>query len=105
MYTRQAMSNLKFRLGFLILLSLLCQGLYSQRGFVHAAGPDLVDGSGKPLMLRGITLGNWFEPEGYMFHFNDGPQPPREVDDLPRELTTPPTAAAFYAHFTKPPLT
>jgi endoglucanase len=69
MYTRLAMSNLKFRFGFLFLLPLLFQGLTAQKGFVHTAGSDLVDGNGKTLMLRGTNLGNWFEPEGYMFHF------------------------------------
>jgi len=107
MYTRLAMSNLRFRFGFLVLLSLLCQGLYAQRGFVHTAGPDLVDGSGKPLMLRGINLGNWFEPEGYMFHFKDGAQSPHEIEDLTRELIGPEKAEAFWrrwreAYITEP---
>ena len=31
----------------------------AQRGFAHAHGAELVDGQGKPLMLRGINLGNW----------------------------------------------
>ncbi|HEX4581019.1 MAG TPA: hypothetical protein VH139_03110 [Acidobacteriaceae bacterium] len=49
-------------------------------GFVHAQGSELVDGSGHPLMLRGTNLGNWLEPEGYMFLFgDDGPTSPREI--------------------------
>src|SRR5215469_7142039 len=68
----------------------------AQRGFVHARGAVLVDGQGKPLMLRGINLGNWFEPEGYMFHFDGGPQSPREIEDLTTELIGPEKAAAFW---------
>jgi len=67
-----------------------------QRGFVHAQGSQLVDGAGKPLMLRGINLGNWFEPEGYMFHLDGGPQSPREIEDLTGELIGPEKSAAFW---------
>ena len=67
-----------------------------QRGFVHARGAQLEDGAGKPLMLRGINLGNWFEPEGYMFHFEGGPQSPREIEDLTKELIGPEKSAAFW---------
>jgi len=96
MYTRLAMSNLKYRFGFLLLLPLVFQGLIAQKGFVHTAGPDLVDGNGKPLMLRGINLGNWLEPEGYMFHFEGGAQSPHEIEDLVQELIGPEKAEAFW---------
>jgi endoglucanase len=66
------------------------------RGFVHAQGAQLVDGAGKPLMLRGINLGNWFEPEGYMFHLDGGPQSPREIEDLTKELIGPAKSAEFW---------
>ena len=71
MYTRTAMSKRKI-FSFCLMLCLACApALFAQRGFVHTSGPEIVDGSGKPLMLRGINLGNWFEPEGYMFHFDN----------------------------------
>ncbi|MGC2637025.1 MAG: glycoside hydrolase family 5 protein [Acidobacteriaceae bacterium] len=65
-------------------------------GFVHAQGPVLVDGGGKLLLLRGINLGNWFEPEGYMFHFDGGPQSPREIENLTKELLNPGKAEEFW---------
>lgn len=65
-------------------------------GFVHASGSVLVDGAGHPLYLRGINLGNWFEPEGYMFHFDGGPQSPREIEDLTKELLGPEKSQAFW---------
>jgi endoglucanase len=37
--------------------------------FVRARGGELVDGEGRPLHLRGVNLGNWLLPEGYMFEF------------------------------------
>ena len=36
--------------------------------FVHTQGKEIVDGAGKPLLLRGTNLGNWLVPEGYMWH-------------------------------------
>src|SRR6185437_12590483 len=96
MYTRSAMSNRKFFIPCL-LLSLVCApALFAQKGFVHTSGSEIVDASGKPLMLRGINLGNWFEPEGYMFHFDNGPQSPREIEDLTNELIGPEKSAAFW---------
>ncbi|HEX4006295.1 MAG TPA: glycoside hydrolase family 5 protein [Acidobacteriaceae bacterium] len=65
-------------------------------GFAHTKGMDIVDGSGHPLLLKGINLGNWFEPEGYMFHFDDGPQSPREIEDLTRELLGPAQSTDFW---------
>lgn len=79
------------------LLALLLGGaLHAQPRFVHTSGTQLVDGGGKPLMLRGINLGNWFEPEGYMFHLDDGPQSPREIEELTRELIGPEKSAEFW---------
>src|SRR5271167_3294326 len=46
--------------------------------FVHASGKYLVDSQGHKLLLRGINLGNWMVPEGYMFGLDDGPVSPRE---------------------------
>lgn len=46
--------------------------------FVEARGEELFTPTGKNLLLRGINLGNWFEPEGYMFLFEGGPQSPRD---------------------------
>ena len=68
----------------------------AQHGFVHTSGSNLVDANNQPLMLRGINLGNWLEPEGYMFHFKDGAQSPREIEDLIRELLGPENSEAFW---------
>src|SRR5215831_10497160 len=70
--------------------------LVAQSSFVHASGTELIDGSGKPLLLRGTNLGNWFEPEGYMFHLEDSAQSPREIENLSRELIGPEKAEAFW---------
>jgi aryl-phospho-beta-D-glucosidase BglC (GH1 family) len=91
------MSHIKVSTAIVAALLLPSAFLSGQQGFVHTAGTEIVDGHGKPLMLRGINLGNWFEPEGYMFHFDGGPQSPREIEDLTRELIGPIEAEEFWA--------
>ncbi len=67
-----------------------------QAQYVHSAGKAIVDGAGKPLTLRGMNLGNWMVPEGYMWHFKDGPQSPHEIEALVTELLGPSGAARFW---------
>ena len=95
-YTSLAMMNRCFRVLFLLLGVCLVPAAIAQAGFVHTSGPDLVDGQGKPLILRGTNLGNWFEPEGYMFHLGDTAQSPREIEELSYELIGPEKADAFW---------
>lgn len=69
-------------------------------GFVHAAHGTLVDGSGDELILRGIGLGNWLLPEGYMWKFEaPGPQSPREIEALVEDLVGASRAKEFWARF------
>ena len=53
----------------IILLSLAPSLAGGQTRFVATRGIELVSPDGKPLLLRGINLGNWLLPEGYMFKF------------------------------------
>lgn len=67
--------------------------------FVHQQGRYLVAPDGKHLMLRGINLGNWLEPEGYMFKLEGGPQSPREIEEFFDELVGPEDAARFWREY------
>jgi len=102
------MRRLGFVLPFLILLGLgsqikaglvEAQGVPVKAGFVHAQGKFLVDAAGHKLILRGTNLGNWLVPEGYMFHFDGGPQSPREIETLVNELIGPTEAAKFWHNY------
>ena len=64
--------------------------------FVHTNGPQLVTPDGRPLLLKGINLGNWLEPEGYMFLFEHGPQSKTEIEALIEELAGPEAATQFW---------
>ncbi|MGV8885699.1 MAG: glycoside hydrolase family 5 protein [Microbacteriaceae bacterium] len=67
-------------------------------GFVHRAGHDLVDGDGRTLLLRGMGIGNWMLPEGYMWKFGPGAESPREIEALVSRLI-PHGADAFWRDF------
>ena len=41
----------------------------AQNKFVRVQGKEIVTPDGRPLLLKGIGLGNWLLPEGYMFKF------------------------------------
>jgi len=82
-----------------LLLLAACTALSAQSRFVRADGKYLVGPDGKRLQLRGTNLGNWLEPEGYMFGFDGGPQSPREIEEFFNELIGPEGAAAFWQSY------
>jgi endoglucanase len=72
----------------------------SHPSFLRAHDARLVDGQGNPVLLRGVGLGNWLLPEGYMWKFEPpGPQSPREIEALLVDLVGPERAAQFWTGF------
>ena len=41
-----------------------------KEAFVRVSGPDLIQPNGQKLYIQGTNLGNWLNPEGYMFGFS-----------------------------------
>jgi hypothetical protein len=69
-------------------------------GFVRVDNGELVDARNEPLLLRGVGLGNWLLPEGYMWKFEPpGPQSPRQIEALFIDLVGPERAARFWTDF------
>jgi endoglucanase len=69
-------------------------------GFVHVENGRLVDGRNEPVLLRGVGLGNWLLPEGYMWKFVEpGPQSPRQIEAFITDLVGPERAARFWSGF------
>src|SRR5277367_4009230 len=66
--------------------------------FIHADGTRLVDGRGGDFAVRGINLGNWLLPEGYMFKFKRALSP-AEIGGLFDELIGPEAASSFWTKF------
>ena len=67
-------------------------------GFIHRSGTDLVDGHGTALLMRGMGIGNWMLPEGYMWKFGPGAESPREIEALTQRLLGE-NSANFWAGF------
>ncbi|RRD50214.1 glycoside hydrolase family 5 protein [Arachnia propionica] len=54
---------------------------------------------GDPVQLRGVGIGNWLLPEGYMWRFTAGATSPRRIERLIRDLIGEEDAAAFWRTF------
>jgi endoglucanase len=63
--------------------------------FVHAQATQIVDGSGKPLLVRGISIGNWFVLEGYFWRFGGLTQAQTELELVFADLLGPTHAQEF----------
>ena len=89
---------LKFKFLLLpILLPALMSPVIAQ--FAHTDHKQIVDASGKALLVRATNLGNWLVPEGYMWLFEDGPQSPSEIYALVLELLGPEGSTAFWQKY------
>ena len=88
-------------LAFFSLLSpaLVAQSRPAATGFAHTAGKQILDPAGKPLAMRGTSLGNWLVTEGYMFGFEGGPQSKTEIEALVAELLGPEKSANFWRQY------
>jgi endoglucanase len=67
----------------------------AQSRFVTTRGKDLVSTDGRPLLLKGINLGNWLLPEGYMFKFKTT-NSPRRIQTAINELVGEDEARRFW---------
>lgn len=94
MHKRNALHSALVSLFIVVALSSLASAQ-----FAHTDHKQIVDGSGKPLRIRGTNLGNWMVPEGYMWLFNGGPQSPSEIRALVLELLGPEGSAAFWQKY------
>jgi aryl-phospho-beta-D-glucosidase BglC (GH1 family) len=80
--------------GTILLLTLAASSLGQSR-FVSTRGKDLISRDGKPLLLKGINLGNWLLPEGYMFKFKTTSSP-RLIQTAINELVGEDEARTFW---------
>jgi endoglucanase len=92
------------RLGMLVLYLLLPSGLtfhgvsYAAE-FLHVHGEDIVGDSGKQVMLRGVGLGNWMLPEGYMWRFGAAGDRPRRIEKIVSDLIGSDKAGQFWKEY------
>lgn len=90
--------GLLFLTSFLIWLGLDVLPLNAS-GFLHTQGHDIVDETGRKILLRGVGLGNWLLPEGYMWKFGKEGDRPRKIETLVSDLIGPEKANEFWLAF------
>jgi hypothetical protein len=66
--------------------------------FIQIDGPDLITPAGEKLLIRGTNLGNWLNPEGYMFGFRKT-NSARQINEMFSELVGPDRATEFWKQF------
>lgn len=71
---------------------------YQAEGFMGIDGVDLITPGGEKFFIKGTNLGNWLNPEGYMFGFSRT-NAPRQINDMFCELVGPDFTADFWREF------
>lgn len=71
-------------------------GSLSAQTFLHADGQNMVDESGKKVLLQGVGLGNWMLPEGYMWKFGGNGDRPRKIEKIVSDYLGQEKAAKFW---------
>lgn len=66
--------------------------------FVRVEGGRILDPQGRELAIKGIGLGNWLLPEGYMFRFGRTASP-RMIYELTSQLLGPAESRRFWREF------
>jgi endoglucanase len=86
-------------LGTLIVLA----SLYSAQGagFLRVKGENIIDEQDHQVLLRGVGLGNWMLPEGYMWRFGKEGDRPRRIEKIVSDLIGPDDAAQFWKEYRK----
>lgn len=87
---------------FAVLLLVICGCSAGKQAdkteFVRVEGKDLVKPDGSKLFIKGTNLGNWLNPEGYMFGFSRT-NSAWMIDLMLREMVGPDFAAEFWREF------
>lgn len=73
-------------------------GFNSSSRFVTVEGKQFIAPTGEPFLLKGIGLGNWLLPEGYMFGFRRA-NSPRLIDEALCQLVGEQEARAFWGTY------
>jgi endoglucanase len=93
------------RFGLVILLGLFsmtwnafCGNTAAEQRFLSVRGTDIVAPNGKPYHIKGTNLGNWLNPEGYMFGFSRAASP-SEINRMFCQMVGPEFTANFWKKF------
>jgi endoglucanase len=82
-------------LSLLLLLFAVPSAAGARAKFVTVRGREFVGPDGRVLLLKGINLGNWLLPEGYMFKFKSA-NSPRRIEAVLNQLVGEDEARRFW---------
>lgn len=91
--------NQDHRALLLLLITLALAAPARATGLLHARGQEIIDEKGQPVMLRGVGLGNWMLPEGYMWKFGGRADRPRRIEQLVKDLIGGQAADRFWTEY------
>jgi endoglucanase len=82
-----------------VFLPIVCAAETPGDAFIHAEGKRLVTPDGRTFFVKGINLGLWLVPEGYMFRFNRKTEAPDQIRRVFERLLGHEGAAQFWTRF------
>jgi hypothetical protein len=82
---------------WLVLLAVAAPA-FAESPLVHIEGRNFIAPDGRILHIKGISLGNWLMPEGYMFKFEVA-KAPNQIYDAFDRLLGPQKAALFWKQY------
>jgi aryl-phospho-beta-D-glucosidase BglC (GH1 family) len=85
-------------LKYIFLILAIAAQLLAQNNFYSVDGKNIIDADENIFIMKGVNLGNWLVPEGYMFKFKKANSPTR-VNDVITELVGPSEAKQFWIDF------
>ncbi len=71
------------------------------QGFLHSSGFDIVDGNNNRILLRGMGLGGWLVPEGYMLGTSNFANSPTEIYNNVALVVGASNADQFFSNYRK----
>ncbi|MBS0241049.1 MAG: cellulase family glycosylhydrolase [Proteobacteria bacterium] len=89
---------MRMLLVFSLLLLMLAPPVSAQHALVRTEGKRFVKPDGTRLDIKGISLGNWLVPEGYMFKFEEA-KAPHQIYGVFERLLGRQRAGEFWAKF------
>lgn len=95
------------KIGIISFLTLMSYFLLAQEGkdcsisFLRTNGQDIVNEKSEKIFLKGVGLGNWLLPEGYMWKFGAAGDRPRKIEQVIIDLIGEEKAVNFWKTFRK----
>lgn len=83
----------------LILASLIVLSSINASGFLTTQGKKIVDADGTEILFKGMGLGGWLVPEGYMLHTSPAGNSPSEIRALVVDLIGENDANIFFQNY------